>query len=216
MRNLAIVVSALAALVAQAQQAQAAVPATSTSTAGDPENTERPVMLASRTSPGSTSEAAQTAPLPESPDARTKPQVTAVTGHAGHHDCSSVETYLGGGELAVRTYSAPPSSEASGSKGWKRAPYVASVSHCGQVFVFQVMSRSQEAWVIRQARLEGPNGEVLQVEALLSKVLPVGRRHLTVNVIVARAPAGAKLSRLRLDLSGEDGRVAQTEAVDLP
>jgi hypothetical protein len=113
-------------------------------------------------------------------------------------------------------YPAPSDAEASGAKGWRQAPYVASVSHCGQVFVFQVQSRSQEAWVIRQARLEGPNGEVLQVEALLSKVLPVGQRHRTVNVIVARAPAGAKLSRLRLDLSGEDGRVAQTEAVDLP
>jgi hypothetical protein len=214
MRNLAIVVSALAALAAQAQQAQIAVPATSTSTAGEPENTERPVMLASRTSPGSTSAAAQTAPPAESPDAGMKPRITAATGPAGH-DCSSVETYLGGGDLAVRTYSAPPNSEASGAKGWKRAPYVASVSHCGQVFVFQVQSRSQEAWVIRQARLEGPNGEVLQVEALLSRELPAGQ-HRSVNVIVARAPVGAKLSRLRLDLSGEDGRVAQTDAVDLP
>jgi len=55
--------------------------------------------------------------------------------------------------------------------------------------------------------LEGPNGEVLQVEALFSRGLP-GQRRRSVNAIVARAPAGAKLSRLRLDLSGEDGREA--------
>jgi hypothetical protein len=212
MRNLAVVMSALAALAAQAQQIQPAAPAESTNTAGVRENAERSVVLASRTSTGSTSGATQPAAPGESPDTATKPRNTAATGTAGH-DCSSVETYLGGGELTVRTYPAPPASEASGAKGWKRAPYVASVSHCGQVFVFQVRSRSRDAWVIRQARLEGPNGELLQVDALFSREAPDRR---SVNVIVARAPVGTRLSRLRLDLTGEDGRVAQAEVGDLP
>jgi len=203
-RNLAIVVSTLVAFAAQAQQVQVAVPATSTSTASEPENAGRPIMLASRTSQGSASGATQTVAPDQSPGAGTKPRSA---------DCSSVETYLGGGQLTVRTYPAPPNSEASGAKGWKRAPYVASVSHCGQLFVFQVKSQSREAWVIRQARLEGPNGELLQVDALRSGELP---DHWSVSVIVARAPAGAKLSNLRLDLSGEDGRVAQAEVRDLP
>jgi hypothetical protein len=212
MRNLAIVVSALAALAAQAQQTQATAPAGNSNTGGVPENAERPVMLASRTSPDSTSGAPQTVAPGESPDAGTKPRNAVATGTV-RLDCSSVETYLGGGELTVRTYPAPDDSEASATSGWKRAPYVASVSHCGQVFVFQVRSRSREAWVIRQARLEGPGGVVLRVEALYP-----GEHadHRSVNVIVARAPVGAKLSRLKLDLSGEDGRVAQAEAVDLP
>src|SRR4051812_21987197 len=211
-RNLAIVVSAVAAFTAQAQQSQAAAPAESTNTAGVPENAERPVMLVSRTNPGSTSSAAPTVAPGESPDAGTKPRNAAATGPV-RLDCSSVETYLGGGQLTVRTYPAPDDSEASATSGWKRAPYVASVSHCGQVFVFQVRSRSREAWVIRQARLEGPDGVVLPVEALFSREQPNQR---SVSVIVARAPVGAKLSRLKLDLSGEDGHVAQAEAVDLP
>lgn len=212
MRNLAIVVSALAAFAAQAQQTQAAAPAESTNTVGVPENAKPPVMLASRTSPGSTSGAAQTVAPAEGPDVGTKPRNTPATGSV-RPDCSSVETYLGGGQLTVRMYPAPSDSEASGSKGWKKAPYVASVTHCGQVFVFQVRSQSREAWVIRQARLEGPNGEVLQVEALYPGELP---DHRSVNVIVARVPVGVKLARLKLDLSGEDGRVAQAETGDLP
>lgn len=208
LRGLAIVVSALAALAAQAQEAVSEQPASGASGAADQVNAKRPVMLASRAAPSTTSDHAAVS-IGNGADAGTKPQEGAPAKVAAS-DCSVVETYLAGGTLAVRTYEAPPDSRTS---GWKRAPYVTSVTRCGRLYILQVMSVSQDTWVIRQARLEGPGGVVLPVEALH---LGTGPAQRTVNVIVARASAGKKLLRLKLDLTGEDGRVAQAEVGDLP
>lgn len=95
----------------------------------------------------------------------------------------------------------------------ERPPFVASVAHCGQRYIFQVKSSTRDAWIIKGARLEGPNGEVLRVIALTFDAL---QDRWSVNVIVADAPLGVKVSKLKLHLTGQDGRVAQPEARDLP
>lgn len=119
-------------------------------------------------------------------------------------------------EVVTRDYEAPPRSQATTSNGWQQIPYVKSVTRCGHLLVLLVESQSRDAWVIRQARLEGPDREVLQVTALRSNAIKYLKSPISVNVITAKAPPGSKLSRLKLDLSGEDGRVAQAEVGQLP
>lgn len=194
MRSLIVVVSALAAFSAQAQEAKgtkaaAAKPASAT------EKVEPLVLAASRTNPTT----AEGSPAAKPPGTLVEPG-----------DCSVVEAFLDGTKLAVRTYQAP---RAAPTDGWQRAPFVAAVARCGRLYVLQVRSKSRDPWVIRQARVAAPGGVVLQVQALQSSAR---NDEATINVIVATAPQGAKLPTLKLDLAGEDGRVAQAEAGDLP
>jgi len=204
MRSSLIVVSALAAFAAQAQEGKrtevdAAQPASAS------EKVERPVLVASRTNPPATVDTRAAAPASGG-----EPKAQSAGTPAERADCSAVESFLDGTELAVRTYEEP---HAAPARGWMRAPFVAAVARCGRLYILQVRSKSREPWVVRQARVAVPSGVVLHVEALRSGALPDERAF---NVVVVRAPPGAKLSTLRLDLSGEDGRVAQAEAGNLP
>ena len=69
--------------------------------------------------------------------------------------------------LAVRIYSPPPAQSRKRSK--EKPPYVGAAMRCGNRYIFQVMSESKEPWAIKQATLEGPNGEALQVRRLSFK-----------------------------------------------
>lgn len=121
---------------------------------------------------------------------------------------------LGDDLLAVRSYSPPPPQS---TKGWKEknAPYVGKAIHCGNRYVLQVKSLSAQPWVIKQATLEGPNGEVLKVQRL---GFEKGKRGAPwdINAIVAEAPPGLEVSSLKLNLTDADGRVAQLEVRGLP
>jgi len=201
-----MVVLAVAATAAHAQEAKgggSTDPATS-------DGEEGAIMLAARTTPEPRS-----VPLARNagaPDAGTDAgtmirESTSTTDYV-------ISTYLSGGLPAVRTYQEPAqgAQEAQGN-AWEQAPYVKSITRCGQLYIFQVLSESTNAWAIDRVRLEGPKGEALRVIALHSST--VGDRR-SVNVIVAEAPPGTKLSKLKLHLTGQDGRVAQPEARDLP
>jgi len=210
MRGFAIVVSALVALAAQAQQTEGAEIAVGTATVPQ-ESAERPVMLASRTVPAALSGNARKTAPGGAGDAGTKPGEVAATEPAGP-DCSIVETFLGGLTPAIRKYQSPlPDSREQMTE--ERPPYVAAVAHCGQLYIFQIKSSAKDAWVVQGARLESPKGELLQVNALRFSAL---QDDWSVNVIVAEARPRMKVSRLKLHLTGQDGRVAQLEARDLP
>jgi len=212
-RGFAIVVFTLAAFAAQAQETKGAEPAASTVAGVQQEKVEQPLLLASRTAPATLTGPSGTASPAGGANAGAKPaEGTAVE----PTDCRIAETYLVLEKLVTRDYEAPIRSQATSSNGWQQTPYVASVTRCGHLFVLQVVSLSRDVWVVRQARLEGPGREVLQTRALRSNAVNTLKGPIAVNVITAKAPPGAKLSRLKLDLSGEDGRVAQVEVGDLP
>jgi len=203
-RSLIVVVSALAAFAAQAQEGERTKVDRAKSGPAS-ERVERPVLVASRTNPSVTTDTRVTASTSGGSPAA-KPAGTPVA----PTDCSVVETYLNGTDLAFRTYEEPRTAP---THGWQRAPFVAAVARCGRLYILQVRSKSRDPWVIRQARVAAPGGVVLQVQALRSSEMKDQR---AINVIVAKAPPGARLQTLTLDLSGEDGRVAQTEAGELP
>jgi hypothetical protein len=204
LRSFAVVVSALAAFAAQAQEGKSAE-SDAAKSASAAEKIDRPVLVASRTNPPATTDARVPAPASGGNPAAKPPGMPVEPA-----DCSAIESFLDGTKLIVRAYQAPPTASAN---GWMRAPFVAAVARCGRLYILQVRSESRDPWVVRQARLATPGGVVLQVQALHSSERKDQR---AVNVIVAKAPQGAKLPTLKLDLSGEDGRVAQAEVGDLP
>jgi hypothetical protein len=215
-RGFVVLVSALAAVAAQAQDpVSSKAEAEAGAAATVPRKTDdHAVMLASRSAPVPSSVQLSANARSPSPGARSDAGTTTSATPTSASDCSIVESLLGGSAPDVRTYRPPSSGLASNSTSWGKAPYVAAIAHCGDLYILQVRSHSRDAWVVQRARrLEGPDGAVLQVEALRSRTL---RASWTVNVIVAKAAPGAKLSKLRLHLSGEDGRVVQVEAEDVP
>lgn len=129
-------------------------------------------------------------------------------------ECLLVEAVLDGSALRVRTYDPPPPARGRGERRniWIQGPYVALVARCGDLYVFRIESDPNDAWVIKGARLEDPNGVELQVNALRPRV---GKKR-DYNVIVAEAPPGVSLSRLTLHLTGANGRVAKLDEVALP
>lgn len=166
-------------------------------------------MLASRTTPTAPAARSPSAPVPgPNPDAGTKAEDRSATDPP---DCSAVQAFLGVNRLSIRTYDPPPAKPTIASDR-VRAPYVAAVARCGPRIILQVQSRSPGAWSVRQAHLESPGGELLEIEALHSGKL----NQWSVNVIVAKLPEGASITKLRLDMTGTDGRVAQAEVGDLP
>jgi len=200
-----MVVLALAATAAHAQEVKAAGH-TGAATAANED--PPPIVLASRSTPEPRSSPLARSPgSPDSGDAGTTiREGTAATDYV-------ISTYLEGGGPVVRTYQAPASGPQEEPENvWERAPYVRSITRCGRFYIFQVWSSSTDAWAIDRARLEGPKGAALQVVAVHSTV----RDYLSINVIVAAAPPETKLSKVKLHLTGQDGRVAQPEARDLP
>jgi len=142
---------------------------------------------------------------------------------AGLADCSVLESLLNDRAPAVRHYAAPPAPPSDDRRNeWDRAPYVGAVVRCGQRYFLQVHSQSTarmrdvlsaDSWIIDQARVEGPQGETLQVAK------PEFRQQAFrwgINVIVAEAPPGTKLSMLKVHMVGKDGWVAQTTVEELP
>jgi hypothetical protein len=129
-------------------------------------------------------------------------------------DCSIVETLLHSDVPAVRIYQPPRSAQTGPSNNaGERTPYVATVVRCGRLYIFQVRSRSKAPFVIGTARLEGPNGDILRVTALRSRK---GGWSWDINIIVAEAPPGMEVPKIKLNLMSEDGRAAQLEAGGLP
>ena len=130
-------------------------------------------------------------------------------------DCSGYNALLDGAPPVVRTY-APPSSASAESKqnAWKQPPFVGAIERCDNLYLVQVVSESKAPWIVAQARVEGPDGEALEVHAFGFKELKGTR--LVINVIVAEAPPGVRHPDLTLHLVGENGRVAQVEARDVP
>jgi len=133
---------------------------------------------------------------------------------AGLADCSVLESLLNNRAPAVRHFAAPPAQPAKDRyRGWGQAPHVRSVVRCGQRYFLQVHSQSADSWIVDHARVEGPQGETLQVAK------PEFRQQVVawdINVIVAEAPPGMKLSMLKVHMVGKDGRVAQTTVEALP
>jgi hypothetical protein len=200
---------ALAAAAAHAQERKGAEHADAAPAASE----KPPIVLASRSTPE-----------PRSPQLGRSPSLrdggvdagtlTRESALAMAVDCSIVETFRGGGAPEVRTYQAPPREpRARQENAWDRAPYVAAVARCGRLYFFQILSQSRDAWVIDRARVEGPKGEALLANALPFNKLKEG---FGVNVIAVEAPAGVKFSKLKFHLTGQDGRVAQPEARELP
>jgi len=202
-----MVVLALAATVARAQEAKAA---SSSGEAAPAKAGEREIVLASRTTPE-----AHPPPLARSAGSR---DAGADAGTVGRETIFApdavIATYLEGGTPVVRSYQ-EPASEPQGTRdnSWEQAPFVRSITRCGRLYIFQVWSRSKDTWVVDRARLEGPKGETLQVNALHFNQVEGG---WDINVIKAEAPPGTKFSKLKFHLTGQDGRVAQPEARELP
>jgi hypothetical protein len=214
-RGFALFASTLTAVSAQAQDARTSTGAAKEEVVVSASREGHAIMLASRSTPepnlSAPGRSMRSGSSDGGADAGTLTKESASSRIA---DCSFVETYLGGDAPAVRTYAVPlavPTGPAGGA--WKQAPYVRSVARCGQLYIFQVWSRSTEPWAIKNARLEGPRGETFQVNALRFNGVDDG---WDINVIVAEAPQGAKPSELKLHMTGKDDRVAQPEVRDLP
>jgi hypothetical protein len=129
-------------------------------------------------------------------------------------DCSVARSMLEDAPLTTRAYR-PPKPPPGFDRTWREPPAVRRAAHCGDKYVIQVKSSSAEPWVLKAARLEGPNGTVLKVNAIQSRVDGDG---WSFNVIMAEAPrgAGGEYPLHRLHLIGEDGRVAVLDQVVLP
>lgn len=203
-----MVVLAFAA-TAQAQDVSKA--AKGTNPAAQQNGAQAATPLASQSAPGS-----RTGPL--SPSTGTG-RVSAGSG-AGEDtsdmtaDCSIVETLLHNDIPAVRIYQPPRSAQTGMPKdAGEQAPYLAAVVRCGRVYIFQIRTQSKDLFVIGEARLEGPNGETLRVTALRSRKEGWS---WDINVIVAEAPPGMEVPKIKLNLMSEDGRAAQLEAGGLP
>lgn len=201
-----MVVLAFGGTVARAQDANNA--AEGTQRAGLPEP-ERPAMaLASRLAPQTPAE-----PLSlkgSSRDGGADAGSLAAEGTSDKlADCPVFEGVLKGRILAVRTYPPPAKSRKNPREN---PPYVGAAIRCGNRYVLEVMSKSKEPWVIKQATLVGPNGEVLQVQRLGFEK----GRDWDVNGILADAPPEVGVTSLKLNLTGADGRVAQIDVRDLP
>jgi hypothetical protein len=162
-----------------------------------------------------------TAPPPRS-DAGTDAggDVLQVLGDCGLEDAIFKNKAL---PVAVRIYGPAeiaaqrsPEYSAEQRKAWDDAPKVFKAGRCGQKYMIQIQSRSEEHWVIKEARLEGAGGEVLKVTGIRSRL---GLDGWSVNLIVAvrtQRIAEADHQLLRLHLMGEDGRVAILQEVALP
>jgi len=85
----------------------------------------------------------------------------------------------------------------------------------GREYYIQVRSRSDEPWILQHARVAGRNGEMLKVYDVRSQ--PTGKGWYF-NAIVLEVPesAGSDYLLTRLELVGQDGRVAVQEEVLLP
>ena len=127
-------------------------------------------------------------------------------------DCSLVQTFRRGRAPIVRTY-APPSPEQTGTGTKKPTSYVSAVARCGQLYIFQIWSKSKDAWEAKRARLEAPSGELFHVNELFFDWGQYGRG---ITTIVAAAPPGKSFTKLTLTLTSEDGRAVLVEARDLP
>ncbi|HVE83696.1 MAG TPA: hypothetical protein VND93_12635, partial [Myxococcales bacterium] len=114
---------------------------------------------------------------------------------------------------AVRTYKDLPAAQWAQST-WSQAPAVVRAARCGNRYVLQVKSRSAEPWVLKEARLEGPNGMVLKVAGLRWRLAD----GWSINVVMVEAPEGqgADFPLVRLHLVGQDGRAAVLGKVVLP
>jgi len=129
-------------------------------------------------------------------------------------DCSGYNALLNGAPPVVRTYAPPSLAPDPNQNAWRQPPYVGAIERCDNLYLVQVVSRSMAPWIVSQARVEGPNGEALHVHAFGFKELEGKRRGI--NVIVAEAPPGVRHPNLTLHLVGENGRVAQVEARNVP
>jgi hypothetical protein len=128
-------------------------------------------------------------------------------------DCSGYQTLLSGDVPAVRTYAPPPPARPGETTDfWEHASYVKAVQRCGNLYLVQIWS--PVPWTIAHARVEGPNGEALEVNAVGSGKVP--GNDWGINVIAVQAPRGVTFPTLTLHLMGEDGRVALVDARDLP
>jgi hypothetical protein len=94
-------------------------------------------------------------------------------------------------------------------------PRVSRAGRCFRKCILQLKTESKEPWVIKNARVEGPGGEVLKVTDIRSR--PDADK--TISVIEAERTNGPALSSkmlLTLHLVAEDGRVALLQDVELP
>jgi hypothetical protein len=133
-------------------------------------------------------------------------------------DGSIMESLLNGQkvDLSVRSYG-----ESGGSAGDKLDTlatdfYVKSAVRQGDLVFIQVVNEASAPWAVQEARLEGPEGVVLNVLDIRWIGFTNG---ISVNVIAAELPAGAgsDYTLESIKLTGRDGRVtALKQAVSLP
>jgi len=218
-RGLALFTSAVVAMSAGAREAQVAsqVPASEETVrpapvAGTADGDQPPVMVAStgtpRGQPSLLSPSRPGAKADGGVQGAATPQDDAM---AALDDFCAIELMLADADLVDRRYDPGP---AHMTASWAQVPAVTRATRCGHRYLIQVKSVSDAPWFLREARLEGPNGEVLKVYGILHRALG----GWFVNGIIAEVPegAGADFSLSRLVLTGQDGRVAQPDGVLLP
>jgi hypothetical protein len=124
-------------------------------------------------------------------------------------DCGIQQSMLADEDPPVAVRSYEPETQDGG-------PAVRRVGRCLARCIIQVWSQSKEPWVVKNARVEGPGGEVLKVTDIRSQPTAANK---IISVINAERTNGAALRSkmtLTLHITGEDGRVALLQDVELP
>jgi hypothetical protein len=205
LRSLAVLVSALVAVSAQAQDASTPkVEEKPALAAPSPEGEQSPVVLTPRG--------------PVAPPAKLDAEVDAST-HEEPDKCGIEQSLYDGKDVPVgaRSYKATsPNPDGQQRKTWTAPPRVENVGRFRQSYFIQVVSESDEQWVVRDAKLVGSDGKLLEVVRIRPRK-PGG--NVSLNIITAVRTEGTAEPDYMLDtilLSGKDGRAIVLQNISLP
>ncbi len=218
MRSLAVLMSALVALSAQAQDASTTESEGKPAPAARSAKVKRSLLIASRAQPV---ERGRPVPEPSAPQAKPDAGVDAST-RAGPIDCGMTQWISSEKEVpvAVRFYperepAASPQEDGPG-RTWNAALKPWKAGRCLQKYFIQVRNSSKEPWAIKDAALEGADGEILKVTDVQSYLDP---DQGNITIVVAEKTKGAAEPNYRVakfHLIGKDGRVIALPGFDLP
>jgi len=220
LRNLVVLMSALVAMSSQAQDASTPVDeAKPTSVAPPAEGEQSAVVLASTAQPV---ESDRPLSSPSAPAAKPVAGVDA-SARAEPDDCGMEQSLFDQKDVPVglRIYPPPATTaltelDQQQQDAWDVPPSVATVGRCLRKYVIQVSSKSEVPWEVKEAKLVGSDGNLLQVTGIRPrKISP----NVSLNIITAvrtEGAAGPNYMLRAILLIGEDGRAIVLENVEMP
>lgn len=139
---------------------------------------------------------------------------------AEHREDAVVAAMLNGEQVFSRQYERPREAQDWTKPMVKGSPFVGAAVRMGRRYFLQVRSVSSGPWKVDQAKLKGPDGELLKVESIHWAMLqePDGLNR-NINVIVAEVPedASPEYALRSIELIGQDASLASLDQqVSLP